>query len=121
MKIKPKTPRTEMTFYAISGKMAGFFEQLGEELGFGSQAVDRELTRYASICARVEFDKKEVDFEVAIPTDTAEQIRAKFTGYMDTKQYLLVEEAERQIAMADLPLSPPEQQPDPPEPSEKNS
>lgn len=121
MKIKPKTPRTEMTYHAITAKMSTFYEHLADELGFGPEAVDLELIKFAAVSARVEFEKKEVDFEVAIPTDTVEQIREKFSGYMDTKQYLLVEEAERQIAMADLPMSPPEQQPASPEPSEKNS
>ena len=119
MRIKTKTPRTEMAFFAITVKMNSFLNELGEELGVGPVAVDVALTRYATVSTRVEFDKKEVDFELALPTDTPEQIRKKVGGYMDTANYIAVEDAARQIDQLDMPLTPPEQQPTLPDNAEK--
>lgn len=121
MKILPKTPRTEMAHTAIINKMGEVFESLGTELGYGSQAVDMQMSRLATISARVVFGKDEVDFSVIEFTDSPETIKTKFLKYIDTTCYRVMDEALRQIAAMDLPMTPREQQPEAPKADEKNS
>lgn len=121
MKIRQKTPRTEMQFTAIVSKMTTFWEALGEELGVGKEVVDAELSKFATLSARVEFDKGEMDFDVALVTDSPDEIRQNFTRYIDTSCYLTVEKALAEVFRADRPLTPPEQQPKLPEGAQKNS
>lgn len=121
MKIRPKTPRTEMVHSALIAKMGEFYKALGQELGVGSEAVDKELTRFAALSARTEPESKgEIDFELAVVTDTPEQIREKFMVYIDTKCYGVVDAAMDGILIADRPITPLLQQPTPPKESEKN-
>lgn len=121
MRVKPKTPRTEMEHAAIINKMGAIYESLGTELGYGPEAVDVEMSRLATISARVVFDKDEIDFAIVQHSDSPDEIKTKFVKYIDTTCYQLIESAMRQIVAQDLPLTPPEQQPKAPEPSEKNS
>lgn len=121
MKIRPKTPRTEMMLSAMLAKMGEFFEALGEELGVGALAADKELTKFATLSARAELERKgEIDFELAVVTDTPDQIKAKFMRYIDTQCYGVVDAAMDSILIADRPITPLLQQPTPPEESEKN-
>lgn len=107
MKIKPKTPRTEMAHQCLINKMATFYEALGEEMGYGKEAVDTELSHFSALSARVEFNGKgEIDFDLALPTDTPEQIRVKFLRYCETQHYRKVEDALQKIAQLDMPLVP---------------
>jgi hypothetical protein len=113
MKIKTKTPRTEMTHQSLVHKMTSFYETLAEELGYDAVAVDMELSRFATLSARVEFDKGEADFSLALPTETTEQIKTKFLQYIDTEKMPVIDEAFRRIVQQDLPLVSPEQTPGP--------
>lgn len=111
MKIVVKSPRTEMFYTSITSKMVGFFEALAEELNYTIPAVDEQLSQFASISARAVPESGEFDFELAMPSDTSQQIRAKFMKYIDTSCYGNVETAMRRIVQLDLPLTPREQQP----------
>lgn len=121
MIVKSKTPRTEMHHQCLIDKMSTFYEALGEETGFGAAAVDTELSRFASLSARVEFEKDEIDFELALPMDTPEQLKLKFLAYADTQKYQLVEACFARIVLADAPLVTEEKAPQSPDPKKKNS
>lgn len=109
MKVKPKTPRTEMGFQSFVIKLSPLYETIAEELGYDKVAVDIELSKFATLSARI--DGGAFDFPLAEATDSPDQIREKFLKYVETKQYAAVEKALRDIAEKDLPLVPPEQAP----------
>lgn len=119
MEIKTRTPRTEMALESLTTKMASFYEKLAEDLGYDEIAVDREMSRFAELSSRVSFGKGEVDFDLAGPSDTPDEVCAKFLVYVDTKCYEVAREAARRLAATDRPLVPAEQAPTPPGPNEK--
>ncbi len=110
-----------MALRAISFKMAPIYKALANELDLDATAVDVELSDLATVSVRVEFDKGEVDFALIVPNDTPEQMREKFVKYIDTDCYRAVDQALREIGMADQPITPPEQQPGLPKDAPKNS
>lgn len=109
-----------MHHQCLINKMATFYEALGKEMGYGAEAVDTELSRFATISARVDFENDTVDFEPALPTDTPEQLKQKFVGYAETQHYKLVEAALLAIVQADAPMVPEEQAPQAIDPKKKS-
>lgn len=88
MKLKPKTPRTEMAYASLVEKALEIFEPVSEVLGLPSAAVDGELSKFLLLSTRIEpgpHDK--LDFEFAAPGDGPDVIQKKFLKYCDTRHY----------------------------------
>lgn len=100
MKINRETPRTEMVYASICDKMNEFYKALADELGFSVDTVEKHLTEYASLSARAEFKKGEIDFELADVKDTPDEIKAKFLKYIDTEKVEVVKAALVESARA---------------------
>lgn len=120
MRILDKTPLTEMKHHTILDKMREFYQDLASELGVTEEAIDTELSRYAAMSSRCQFDKDEVDFPLADFRGTADQIRTSFMEYTQTKCIKQVESALLGIIRADRPLVDPAFAPEPPPETEKN-
>lgn len=93
MKVKKRTPRSDMYYEAIVGKMAEFYEGLAQELGLPASSVDRQMTVFAILATRIEVDGDQLDFEFPLPIDSPEDIKAKFLRYLDTEQMAWVDAA----------------------------
>lgn len=99
---------------AVINKMLTIFDGVNDELGYGQDVVDKQLTRFATLSARVEnVAKGELDFEFAQPTDSPEEIKAKFMRYIDTGCYRIIEETLDNLVRMDVPLTPREHAPEP--------
>lgn len=85
MKVRHRTPRSEMALRALIKKSADLPEALGKKLGFESADVDAELFQFLRLSAQIEPGKGELDFELAQATDTPDEIAVKFIAYLDTE------------------------------------
>lgn len=115
MEVKRKTPRTEMVYNSLVIKMSEIFESVAEDLGLSPLAVDKEMARFAALSARL--TAIDCDFELADVGDEEDALRAKFLKYVETEDYLKVEDIFAQIAAMDRPVS---KISGPEEPEEKN-
>jgi hypothetical protein len=105
MEIKRRTPRTDLVLSGILVKMGELLKPLAEELGAPEYSVDEALTAFARISVRASFDK-DVDFDLIQPGDGVEQIRAKFSAYLDTQHMGAVQAALLAIHEMDRPVNP---------------
>jgi hypothetical protein len=104
MKVKRKTPRTEMVYHAIIRKLASFYRTMAIDEGVPSDILDIQLTQYAVLCARVEFEEGEVDFNLSSPRDDEGAIQAEIEKYMDTQHIEKIVEALAAIRKEDRPV-----------------
>lgn len=103
MNILRRTPRTDLQEDALIDRMAEFYKRLAEELGVPTLSLDKALTRFARLAARVEFEKGEVDFEQPAPLDSEETIIKKFMAYLGSDCVETIDLAHSKIAEADRP------------------
>lgn len=119
MKVKRRTPRTEMHFAAIVDKMTPFYKELAKEEGVEETVVDQSLSKFARLSSRVELNgKEELDFEFASLSDTPDQVKEKFVAYLDSEHLDQIEEIRRE--MRGEVATDPATAPTPPEDAEKN-
>lgn len=119
MEVKKKTIRSEAIYDAMVVKMFKIVDEIAAEIDLPDDVVDVALAKYANLSARVEFGKKEVDFELATVHDTVEDIKAKFLAYFTSDCVDIVDQAAEQIRIMDRP-SDAALAPDAPPESEKN-
>lgn len=103
MQIKKRTPRTELEYDVILSKMGEILTEIAQTLNAQDYWVDRVMTQYARLSARVIFSENEVDFDLIDPTDSSNVIRAKFERYLDSEQIAVIEQALEAMISADLP------------------
>lgn len=117
MKVLKRTPRTDLRYQGFLRKMVPVLARVAEDNGVPQEAADDALESFAWLSARVEFEKGEVDFPLALPSDTPEQIEASFNQYLDTEHMDRVTAARAAIRESDRPTSP-ASAPAPPEDAE---
>lgn len=106
MQVRKRTPRTEMEFDVIASKMSDGLSAIAKDLDAQEFYIDRVMTQYARLSNRVIFAAGEVDFEIALPSDSPSQIQTKFEAYLDSDQLDVIEEALNLILEADMPANP---------------
>lgn len=119
MKVRHRTPRSEMVLRALIKKTGELPAALGEKLGFDPKDVDPELFQFLRLSAQIEPGKGELDFALAEATDTPDEIAVKFIAYLDTErldalQPVLAELYRQDRAVLD------ETAPEPPETDDPN-
>lgn len=117
MELKINTPRTDLYYDQLLIKMGSFSEGLAKELGVEQYLSDDQLRTYARLCTRVAWGNGEVDFEIALPSDTPEAIRVKFDSYLDSACKGVTDRAIAELRAMDLPNDPITA---PTEPTQKN-
>lgn len=103
MKVLTRTPRVDLRYGGFLRKMIPLVEQVAAENGTPRDAADDALEGFAWLSARVEFEKGEVDFDLALTGDTPEQVKVKFDQYLDTKCMQQVLAARTAIRETDRP------------------
>ena len=101
MKIKRRTPRTDMEKSGIMLVMGDIYEGLAGKYKVTQGALSIAMAHFAYLSARVAFEADEVDFELALPLDSEEQLEEKFASYMDTKMPDIVNDASDQLEKMD--------------------
>jgi hypothetical protein len=91
MEVLRRTPRTEMRAEAIQVKMGSFYQDIKDE---DREAILRGLAFFSNLSARVVLNgDDELDFELASPGDSPEEIRRKYEAFLDTQHMDWVDRA----------------------------
>lgn len=106
METLKRTPRTELVYRALLVKMSEVLDETAVEIGVDQRLVDDAMEIFAWISARSAFDPGEVDFELAKPSDTPDEIKTKFLIYMDTACIEKIEAAKSKLREMDRPVDP---------------
>jgi hypothetical protein len=105
IKILPYTIRVQMRETTIYKKAGEWYEDYAKENGVSSQIASNAIVRYAEISARVQNLNGVADFELAAPTDTPDEFRAKFEVYAESTQVALIETLIRKMQDMDKPVN----------------
>lgn len=105
MKIKRRTPRTDLIFQTIALRARGLNREIAEssEEKFDPFAVEVALEYFFRLSARLDLNGTTFDFELASASDTRDDIRRKFMQYLDTEQAEQVDEAVAMLFKTDAP------------------
>ncbi len=78
IKVLPYTIRVQMQETTMYRKAATWYEEYAKENGVTPQIASAAIVRFAEISARVKNLNGVADFELADPSDTQEEFKAKF-------------------------------------------
>lgn len=106
MQIRKRTPRTEMESDLIGYKLYPLLQELIEEYDAPELQIDQVMTQFLYISTRVLFEAGEVDFDIALPTDSSVRVREKFNAYLDSEMLDKIEKARTLIDEFDAPANP---------------
>jgi len=105
IKIRPYTIKVQMTETSLFRKASEWYEAFATENNVELDIVDRAVSRFIRISSRVENLNGVADFELATPTDSADETRAKFEVYAESKQVALIETLVRKMQEVDKPIN----------------
>lgn len=106
VEVSTKTPRLDMYRNQITNIIAGFNEDLANDLGVQLGVSDQLLIDFAEHSVLCTVIDGELDFEFASITDDGDTIRAKFEAYLDTAFYPIVQRIENAIYRLSRPIDP---------------
>lgn len=118
MDVKRRTPRTDMAFATLARKSGPVLEALTAELPYDKYAIDTALTQLIQLSTRLNPNGAALDFELLDLSDSADDLKRKFDGFLDVESATVddllvrVQEADAPHDAALAPEAPP--------PTEKN-
>jgi D-Tyr-tRNAtyr deacylase len=113
VEIQTETIRHRLERIALHAIALEIVADLAQELGMSEAIIEDTLIRVFDFCLRTKVVKGNLDFEIPAHTDSAEQVKAKFTKILDSQYVLLIDEANiaidamdngQDVALAPTPL-----------------
>jgi hypothetical protein len=104
--IHPYTPRLRLKLRTLLRKGLEWYSDLSDEEELTEDEFAEGFDNYAMISVRVSGLNGEAGFELASSTDSSDELRKKFMGYLETENIQLVRELEQKIMDSDSPTNP---------------
>ena len=104
IEVGPTTPRVRLTFSSLQSRSLEFYEEYAKQLGIHVDALDTLLSELILISANAR-ESSGLDFDLLSMSDTEDEIKFKFQGFLDTRFNTLAVKVRNAVKLLDSPGS----------------